>query len=244
MPIVFVHGAMHDHGCWIQQSRYLAHHGHAVLAVDLPGHGRSEGPPLSVVEAGRWVADLVAASGLKRVALAGHSMGSLIALEAAARLGEQASQLVMIGTAYPMKVAAPLLDLAQKDPLQAIDFVNKLSYSSIAAKPSHPGPGFWMHGGSRSLMRRTQRGWTGGNLFHFDFSACDAYAGAEAAAPAVRCPVTLILGQSDQMTQPRAAASLITLLNPKVVTLKSGHNLMAEVPDGVLDAMLATLRAG
>jgi pimeloyl-ACP methyl ester carboxylesterase len=242
--IVFVHGAMHDHGCWIQQSRYLAHHGHAVLAVDLPGHGRSEGPPLSVVEAGRWVADLVAASGLKRLALAGHSMGSLIALEAAARLGDQVSQLFMVGTAYPMKVSAQLLDLAQKDPLKAIDFVNNLSYSSIAAKPSHPGPGFWLHGGSRSLMRRTQRGWTGGNLFHFDFSACDAYAGAEAAAAALRCPVTLILGQADQMTQPKAAASLVSMLKPRVVTLKSGHNLMAEVPDGVLDAMLATLRAG
>jgi pimeloyl-ACP methyl ester carboxylesterase len=242
--IVFIHGALHDHGCWIQQSRYLAHHGYAVLAVDLPGHGRSEGPPLDVVEAGRWVSELVAASGLKHLVLAGHSMGSLIALEAAARLGEAVSQLFMVGTAYPMKVSAQLLELAQRDPLKAIDLVNGLSHSSLAAKPSHPGPGFWLHGGNRSLMRRSQRVWTGGNLFHFDFSACDAYAGAEAAAPAVRCPVTLILGQSDQMTQPRAAASLITLLKPKVVTLKSGHNLMAEVPDGVLDAMLTTLRAG
>lgn len=242
--VVFIHGAVHDHGCWIQQSRYLAHHGYAVLAVDLPGHGRSEGPPLDVVEAGRWIAELVAVSGLQRLALAGHSMGSLIALETAARLGERVSRLFMVGTAYPMKVAPQLLELAQRDPLKAIDFVNNLSYSTLAGKPSHPGPGFWLHGGSRALMRRTQRGWTGGNLFHFDFAACDAYAGAEAAAAALKCPATLILGGSDQMTMPKAAEPLIRLLAPKVVRLRSGHNLMAEVPDGVLDAMLADLRAG
>ena len=44
--VVFVHGAQHDHSVWILQSRYLAHHGYGVLALDLPGHMRSEGPPL------------------------------------------------------------------------------------------------------------------------------------------------------------------------------------------------------
>ena len=242
--IVFVHGAMHDHGGWIQQSRYLAHHGHAVLAVDLPGHGRSEGPPLGVVEAGRWLADLVAASGLQRTALVGHSMGSLIALEAAMRLGNQASHLFMVGTAYPMKVSSQLLELAQRDPLKAIDLVNTLSISTLAAKPSHPGPGFWLHGSNRALMRRTLRGWTGGNLFHFDFAACDAYGGLEAAAAALRCPTTLILGDRDQMTSPKAVAPLIAALKPEVVMLPSGHALMAEAPDGVLDAIHAALKAG
>lgn len=239
--IVFVHGAMHDHGGWIQQTRYLAHHGFAVLAVDLPGHGRSEGPPLGVAEAGRWVADLVTASGLQRTALVGHSMGSLIALEAAARLGDRASHLFMVGTAYPMKVSAQLLELAQRDPLAAIDLVNTLSISTIAAKPSHPGPGFWLHGSNRALMRRILRGWSGGNLFHFDFAACDAYAGLEAAAAALRCPTTLILGDRDQMTSPRAVAPLVAALEPRVVRLASGHALMAEAPDGVLDAIRDTL---
>ena len=46
--VVFVHGALHDHSVWILQSRYLAHHGYNVMAVDLPGHGRSAGPALDV----------------------------------------------------------------------------------------------------------------------------------------------------------------------------------------------------
>lgn len=239
--IVFIHGALHDHSGWIQQTRYLAHHGFAVLAVDLPAHGRSEGPPLAVPEAGRWVADLVAAAGLSRVALAGHSMGSLIALEAAARLGDRASHLFMIGTAYPMKVGPQLLELSQRDPLAAIDLVNTLSISTIASKPSHPGPGFWLHGGNRALMRRTLRGWPGGNLFHFDFSACNDYAGLEAAAATLRCPTTLVLGSRDQMTSPKAVAPLAAALKPRVVTLPSGHALMAEAPDGLLETLHQTL---
>lgn len=235
--VVFVHGALHDHSVWILQSRYLAHHGRAVLAVDLPGHGRSAGAALGVAQAGQWLAALVRASGVRRTALVGHSMGSLIALEAAAQLGETASALIMVGTAYPMKVSAKLLDLAQRDPLAAIDVVNVLSNSTFAAKPSHPGPGFSIHGGNRALMRRMQRGYAQGNLFHADFSACDAYDALEAAAAKLRCPVTLVLGSRDQMTSPKAVAPLVQALQSRIVTLPVGHNLMAEAPDGVLQAI-------
>jgi len=240
--VVFVHGALHDHSVWILQSRYLAHHGRAVLAVDLPAHGRSGGEPLGVQAAGRWVAGLVEALGIRRTTLVGHSMGSLIALEAAAQLGARASALVMVGTAYPMKVSSKLLDLCQRDALAAIDVVNVLSNSTYAAKPSHPGPGFSIHGGNRALMRRMQRGYGAGNLFLADFSACDAYAGLESAARQIECPVTLVLGARDQMTSPQAVAPIAAALKPRVVTLPVGHNLMAEAPDGVLDAIKDALR--
>jgi pimeloyl-ACP methyl ester carboxylesterase len=241
--VVFVHGALHDHSVWILQSRYLAHHGRSVLAVDLPGHGRSEGEALGVEAAGRWLAALVAASGVQCCAIVGHSMGSLIALEAAAQLGERATQLVMVGTAYPMKVSAALLEMSQKDPLRAIDLVNSLSNSTYAAKPSNPGPGFSIHGGNRALMRRMQRGYAQGNLFHADFAACDAYAGLEGAAARLRCPTTLVLGARDQMTSPKAVAPLLAALKPEVVTLPAGHNLMAEAPDDVLDTLIRVLGA-
>jgi pimeloyl-ACP methyl ester carboxylesterase len=235
--VVLVHGALNDHSVWALQSRYLAHHGRAVLAVDLPAHGRSGGAPLGIEQAGRWIASLVEASGLHRTALVGHSMGSLIALEAAALLGERASALVMLGTAYPMKVSAKLLELCQRDALAAIDLVNALSNSTHAAKPSNPGPGSWNRGGNRALMRRMQRGYAGGNLFHAAFAACDAYGGLAAAAGRVHCPATMVLAERDQMTPAEAAAPLIAALKPRVVTLPVGHNLMGEAPDGVLNAI-------
>lgn len=236
--VVFVHGALHDHSVWILQSRYLAHHGFSVMAVDLPGHGRTPGPALEVADAGRWLADLVMGSGWDRVALVGHSMGSLIALEAAGHLGAAARALFMVGTAYPMKVSPALLQMSLEDPLRAIDLVNSLSISTHAAKPSHPGPGFNLHGGNRALMRRTQRGYTEGNLFHHDFMACNAYNGLEKTAPLVRCPTTLILGSKDQMTSPRAISPLVDALNPQITQLPCGHAVMAESPDGLLHALL------
>ena len=236
--VVFIHGALNDHSVWILQSRHLAHHGRAVLALDLPAHGRSDGPPLGVAEAGAWVAQVVDAAGLASVALVGHSMGSLIALEAAARLGSRVHALALIGTAYPMQVSPRLLALSQTEPWAAIDLVNTLSHSTLAPKPSHPGPGFSVHGGARALMRRMQAGWQDGNLFHADLAACDAWRGLEALAPRVRCPITLVLGQRDQMTPPKAVEPVRTALRPRVVTLPCGHDLMAEDPDGLLKAIV------
>lgn len=239
--VVFVHGALHDHSVWGLQSRYLAHHGHAVLAVDLPGHGRSRGPALGVTQAAQWLLGFVDAAGLQRIALVGHSMGSLIALEAAARLGDRATALVMIGSAYPMQVSARLLQMAQTDPMGAIDRVNALSISTHAAKPSAPGPGFVLHGGNRALMRRMQQGYAQGNLFHHDFQACDVYRGLPQAAASLRCPVRLVLGERDQMTPPKASQEIVQALKPTVIHLPSGHHMMGEAPAQVLRVLLDAL---
>jgi pimeloyl-ACP methyl ester carboxylesterase len=236
--VVFIHGALHDHSAWTLLARWFAHHGNSVLAVDLPGHGRSGGPALTSVELlADWLLALLDAAGVQQAALAGHSMGSLIALEAAARAPERATKLAMIGTAYPMKVSDALLTTARDDPLKAIDMVNAFSISSLASKPAYPGPGMWLHGSNRALMRRIQAGQTETNLFHRDFSVCNDYAGGLQAAAKVTCPTSLILGATDQMTQPKATAALAAALKAQVLTLRSGHSLMAEAPDALLGAL-------
>ena len=240
--VVFVHGALNDHSVWTLLARWFAHHGHGVLAVDLPGHGRSGGaPPASVEAAADWLLALLDAAGVARAALVGHSMGSLIALEAAARAPQRATRLAMIGTAYPMKVSEALLNTARDAPLRAIDMVNAFSHSGIAAKPSYPGPGAWLHGSSRALMRRMQAGQAGVNLFHHDFGVCDRYAGGLEAAAALRCPASLILGAQDQMTSPRQARALADALKARVHSVAAGHALMSEAPDAVLAALRAVL---
>ena len=249
--VVFLHGALHDHSGWTLLARWFAHHGHSVLAVDEPGHGRSAGPPLPDVAAlAEWTLALLDAAGVRQpAALVGHSLGSLIALEAAARAPERVRRLVMIATAYPMQVSQALLNTARERPLAAIDMVNQFSIGSWAAKPSFPGPGMWMHGSNRALMRRVLAGPNAAaapvNLFHHDFSVCDRYTNGFAAAARVSCPVTLILGRQDQMTAPRASRELIAALaaqTDRVVTLDAGHLLMAEAPDPVLAALRQALR--
>ncbi|HUG21170.1 alpha/beta fold hydrolase [Piscinibacter sp.] len=242
--LVFIHGALHDHSVWTLLARWAAHHGHAVLAVDQPGHGRSEGPPLADVEAlADWVLALLDAADVQQAALVGHSMGSLIALEAAARAPQRITRLVMIGIAYPMKVSDTLMTTAREAPLKAIDMVNAFSHSTTAAKPSYPGPGTWLHGANQALMRRMQAsGPQEGNLFLHDFGVCDRYAHGLEAAAQVRCPVTFILGEHDQMTTPKATRDIASALNAKVRTLPGGHSLMSEVPDAVLNALRDALK--
>ena len=241
--VVFVHGALNDHSVWTLCARWFAHHGHNVLAVDLPGHGRSDGlPRTSVQEMADWLWSLLDAAGVSTAALVGHSMGSLIALQAAAQQPNRVRRLVMVGTAYPMKVSNELLEGALERPDSAIDRVNAFSLSTLAAKPSYPGPGTWLHGANRALMRRLQSGCKTANLFHRDFSACDAYTDGLEAAAQVRCPVHFILGSRDQMTLPRHSAELARALQASIHTVDAGHSLMAEAPDAMLDTLRNALR--
>ena len=242
--VVFVHGALHDHSSWTLAARWFAHHGHAVLAPDLPGHGRSAGAPLASVEAlADWLLALLDAAGVDDASLVGHSMGSLIALEAAGRAPDRVRHLVMVGTAYPMKVSAALLDAARNDPHAAIDSVNTFSHATFAAKPSYPGPGAWLHGGNRALMRRIHDGQRETNLFLDDFQVCDRYEGGLAAAARVACPTTLVVGRRDQMTMAKDATSLATALRTTPVVVEAGHALMSEAPDALLKALRDAVRA-
>ena len=242
--VVFIHGALHDHSVWTLLARWFAHHGHSVLAVDQPGHGRSGGAPLASVEAlADWLLALLDAAGVAKASFVGHSMGSLIALEAAARAPARAETLVMVGTAYPMKVSEALLETARTAPLKAIDMVNVFSHSTMAAKPSHPGPGTWLHGANRALMRRVQAGQPAVNLFHHDFGVCDRYAGGFEAAAKVKCRVAMILGERDQMTVPKQSREIAQALKAQVHTLAAGHALMTEAPDAMLLALREALSA-
>jgi pimeloyl-ACP methyl ester carboxylesterase len=238
--VVFIHGAQNDHSVWILQTRYFAHHGYSVLAVDLPGHGRSKGAAkASVPELADWLLELLDAAGVRRAALFGHSMGSLIVLEASFKAPQRVSHLAMIGCAYPMKVSDALLDTARSDEQAAIDMVNIWSHSSIAQKPSHPGPGFNTMGGARRLMQRISR-INPEQVFYTDFAACNTYANGEVAAQAVRCPTLFLFGARDMMTPPKSTRLLTsTISHAKVVMVDSGHSLMSEQPDAVLDALFS-----
>jgi pimeloyl-ACP methyl ester carboxylesterase len=240
--VVMIHGASNDHSAYALLARWCAHHGYAVLAVDLPGHLRSAGPPLADVPAmARWVLALLDTAGVQSAAYVGHSMGSLIALECAAQSPERAAALVMIGTAYPMKVSDALLATARETPDRAMQMVNSWSIATLATKPGFPGPGNWLHGSVLALMRRTQRAAPGTNLFLHDFDACNRYAGGLEAAARVTCPVTMILGAQDIMTPPRATKDFTAALKARVVTVPSGHHQLAEAPDATLAAVRTAL---
>ena len=238
--VVFIHGAQNDHSVWILQTRYFAHHGFNVLAVDLPGHGRSKGAAKTDVEAmAAWLLALLDAVGVERAMLVGHSMGSLVALEASHQAPGRAVKLAMLGTTYPMKVSEALLEMAKNAEPAAIDMVNIWSHSMHAQNPACPLAGVSAMGSARRLMQRMSA-LNPAQLFHTDFSACNAYANGEAAARALACPALFIFGSKDMMTPARSTKMLTTAVaQGKIVHVDAGHSLMTEQPDAVLDALFA-----
>ncbi|MFL6706682.1 MAG: alpha/beta fold hydrolase [Massilia sp.] len=240
---VFIHGAQNDHSVWAGQSRYFAHHGVNVLAVDLPGHGRSTGPALHSVEVmAAWLIALLDAAGAAKAVLIGHSMGSLIALEAAHQAPARVTALAMLGTTYPMKVSDALLTTARENEPAAIDMVNMFSHAGAATfqpqNPHAPLAGVSTMGVARRLMQRMSAR-NPDQLFYTDFNACNAYANGETAALSLTCPVRFVFGAKDMMTPARSTKLLTSAVaSSRTVMVDAGHALMVEQPDAVLDALI------
>lgn len=232
---VFLHGAGLDHTVWAFQSRWLAFHGWNVLAVDLPGHGQSAGPPLTDIGAmATWLSALLAATGPAPAALIGHSMGALIALETAARCPAQVRSIALLGAALAMPVHPELLAAAAAHSHSAIDTVNLWGYGYAAGLGGSQAPGIWMVGAGERILEKATPG-----TLHTDLAACDAYRTGAAAAAAVKAPSLMLCGARDQMTPLKNGRALAALLTgTKLVVLKgAGHMLMAERPHEVQQAL-------
>jgi pimeloyl-ACP methyl ester carboxylesterase len=198
--VVFLHGAGLDHSVWALLARAFAHHGCGVLAPDLPGHGRSAGTPLvSIAALADWTAALIAAAGVSKARLVGHSMGSLIALETAARHPDKVSGLGLIATAAAMAVSADLLNAAKANDHAAIDMVAIWGNGYHATIGGSLAPGLWMLGGAERLLERARPG-----VLFADLAACNEYRDALAAAAKVTVPAAVILGgRCDDASQER-----------------------------------------
>lgn len=233
--VVFLHGAGFDHSAWALHSRWFAHHGHAVLVPDLPGHGRSVGPALTSIAAmADWTIALLDAAGAKPAHLIGHSMGSLIALETAGRHPDRVTAVSLIGTAATMTVGPDLLKAAESNDQTAIDMVSIWGLGYAAELGGSRAPGLWMHGGAQATLKRCAPG----VLFN-DLSACNAYQDALAAASRIKVRVTLVLGERDMMTPAKAGKALASAM-PQARTIVlpgAGHMMMAERPDDLLAAL-------
>lgn len=238
--LVFVHGAALDHSVWLLQSRYFAHRQRNVLAVDLPGHGRSDGPlRTSIADLADWLWSLLDALDIERATLIGHSMGALVTLEAAARQPPRSRCLALLGAAVPMAVAEPLLEAARHNHHAAIDMLNIWGHSAAARTGGSETPGLWMTGAAMRLLERA-----GPGVLFNDLKACDEYREGLESAARVTCPTLMLAGRDDIMTPLSLARELAAALPAaSLQTLACGHLMMNEKPGEVLDALIAFLGA-
>jgi pimeloyl-ACP methyl ester carboxylesterase len=233
--IVFLHGAGMDHSVWALLARAFAHHGYAVLAPDLPGHGRSAGKPLTSIAAlADWTAALIDVAGAKAARLVGHSMGSLVALETAARHPDKVTGLGLIATTATMRVSDDLLNAARANDHDAVDMIAIWGEGYRASLGGSQAPGLWMLGGAERLLERAQPG-----AIFADLSACNAYQDALPAAAKITVPSIVIQGSRDLMTPAKGGEVLAAAIpNCRLALIEgAGHMLMSERPDDVLAAL-------
>ncbi len=233
--VLFVHGAALDHTVWTLQARHFVRQGLNVLAVDLPGHGRSAGHARNRIEDyADWLIELLDALEIESCSLVGHSMGSLICLETAACHSARADALILVGTAVPMQVHDSILDLSSKNKHVAIDLLTAGGHSPSAHLGGSKNPGMWMIGGFMRLME-----YAGPGVLHSDLAACANYLNGIKSASKVDCPSLLILGEKDRLTPVRATHELAKSIpdSKTAVMQKTGHAIMAEEPNRLLDLL-------
>ena len=238
-PIVFIHGTGMDHTVWTLPIRYFLRKKRNVLGIDLPGHGRSKGKLLLTIPAmAEWLMNYLDYLKVKEFSVVGHSMGSLVALETAALAQRRADNLVLVGTAFPMAVSDVLLSYAKDNKPEAIDILTFMGYSNPARLGRNTNPGIWMTGSTKKLLEKSDKG-----VIYRDLKACAEYGSGIESAKKVDSSVLLILGKKDFLTPPYKAKDLINAFNrPTVKEIEdSGHTLMVENPNKVLDYLIEVL---
>lgn len=224
-PVVLLHGAGMDHSVWRFQTRWLANRGWRVLAPDLPGHGRSDGPVRrSIPEWAAWLAEFVVDESAGPAAVVGHSMGALIAFESAAAFPALVERLVLVGFTPRMRVHPQLMEAARRDQDTATELIAGWSMPRATAG-GHPEPGTWERGAIVRLLQTSRAG-----VLAADLEACASYDAASRVSD-IKVPITLISGGDDRMTPTcgaREAASQIP--HARFVRLGTGHQPMVHQP--------------
>ena len=233
--VVFLHGAGMDHSVWLMPARYFARQGFNVVAPDFPAHGGSQGEALSSVEAmADWLTSVLDVLGIGSIDLVGHSMGSLVALEWASRHADRMERLVLLGTSAPMPVSDTLLYAAETRDREAMQMANQWSHSNQGLLGGHAVPGMTLYRGALRLLHRTPEG-----VYHADLSACNQYAIGDTTLEKISAPTLVLMGEEDKMTAPRASQQVVDRL-ATVTALrlpKTGHSMLSEAPNAVLDAL-------
>lgn len=233
--IVFIHGSANDHSVWTMQARYFAHHGWNALAVDLPGHGKSFGAAkTSIASIADWLVNLLDNGNIQSAVVVGHSMGALVALEAAARYPARVSCLALIGAGALMPVSEALLTAANDSPEDAFDMLNIWGHAPQLRWGKNPTPGTALIVAYKRLLMQSAPG-----VLANDLAACNAFQMTEATLATIHIPTLIIAGTHDLLTPLKGAKVLAANLgNATLLTLDGvGHAMMQEAPGQVVDAL-------
>jgi len=222
--LVLVHGAGGSHLDWPAPLRRLG--GANVYALDLPGHGRSEGAGRSSIAAYRdFLLAFLDALSLERAIVVGHSMGGAIALDFALRYPDRLAGLILVGTGARLRVLPAILSGLLTDFEATVDLVLDYAFG--------PGASEQLKRLGRQRLLRTPP-----QVLHGDYAACDAFDVMERLGE-IRCPTLVIGGTADRLTPPKYSVYLRDHIPGAELVLvdRAGHMVMLEKPEVVSRAV-------
>ncbi len=223
--VVAVHGAGGTHQHWGLQLQALGETTH-MIALDLPGHGRSPGPGCRrIADYSQILVAALDALGLEQAVLAGHSMGGAIALWTALTAPERVAGLALIGTGARLRVLPALIEGFVDDPAAAVRLIVARAYSNAAAPE--------LRAAGEAAFRQTDPA-----VFHEDLLGCHVFDALEQ-VQAIRCPTLLLCGTEDQLTPPRFSEYLHEQIAGSTLVLVpgAGHMVLIEQPEAVNAAL-------
>ncbi len=224
-PLILVHGAGVDHSSWSAEIRRLPDV--RILAVDLPGHGQSEGAGYqSVVAYAESIKALMDALKIERAIIAGHSMGGAIAQIMAVSMPARVAGLVLVGTGAKLGVNPSLVETIKNDYPAAVELITKWEWAKETGEDLR-------RVGRKQLLA------TPSAVTYGDFVACGLYDLSDTVAK-IQVPTLIIGGGADKMT-PFALSEGLAAQIPNSTLVKiegAGHKMPMERPQEVAQAIL------
>jgi len=218
--IILLHGSGLTHIVWSLTEQYLSNKGYNILAIDLPGHGNSEGPSLkSIEEIAEWLEKIINKIEIQHLTILGHSQGCLEAIEYVSKYSSKIKNLILVGGSYKITVNQDLIDLASAGDKDSIKLIMKWGYEG-SKKFIGGNPVEKIINSSRAIRE----------ILAVDLIACNNYKNGFEAAKSIKCPTLLIFGELDKMVSLEKSKKFAELIpNAETYIIQNcGHMIMFE----------------
>ena len=218
--ILLIHGSGLSHIVWSLHEQFYASSGFNVLAVDLPGHGNSDGPAIkSIQEISDWIKKLMQEINIKKITIVGHSQGSLVGIDFSSRYPELIDKLVLVAGSYKMPVNKDLIDLAEAGDEKAVLLMMKWGYEGSKA----------FIGGNpvKKIINSTREI---REILAVDLNACNNYKDGKVSLEKINCPTLCIFGDLDKMVPLEVGNKMATMIknSEKKIINNCGHMIIFE----------------
>tara|TARA_Y100001970_G_scaffold41512_1_gene51351 strand:+ start:41139 stop:41912 length:774 start_codon:yes stop_codon:yes gene_type:complete len=220
--IVLLHGSGQSHVVWSLTDQFLSDIGYNVYALDLPGHGNSDGESLkSIEEMSSWLDKVIKKIGIEKLSIIGHSQGCLVALDYSNKFSNKVKKLIFIAGSYEIPVNQSLISLAESGNMESLNLMMKWGYGYskqfIGGNPLQK-----ILNSSREVRE----------VLAVDLKACNNYKNGLAATKKINCPSLFVFGELDKMIKINKGKEFSSLVpGSKTHIIKEcGHMIILENP--------------